>query len=182
MTIENPKHLTTRDMYDSEQDAIRAVTLAAYEEYAAVMPPPIWAGYRQMILTTLDEKGAVERIIAELDGAIVGSVLLYPPNGNTYPGMVDSIDWPEVRLLAVMPAMRGRGIGVALMEECKRRARHSGATVLGLHTTDMMQTAMRMYERMGFVRAPAYDLRPGRNMLVKAYHLSLADADGTNED
>ena len=161
MTRESPKHLTIRDMYDSERGAVRTITLAAYEEYAVVMPPPLWAGYRQMILTTLDEKGSVEHIIAELDGAIVGSVLLYPPNGNTYPGMVDnSIDWPEVRLLAVMPAMRGQGIGVALMEECKRRARRSGATVLGLHTTDMMQTAMRMYEHMGFARAPAYDLRP----------------------
>ena len=40
------------------------------------------------------------------------------------------------------------------MKECIRRARRLGAACLNLHTTDMMQVAMRMYERMGFVRAP----------------------------
>ncbi len=152
---------------------MRDVTLAAYEEYAEVMPPPIWAGYRKLLLATLNEEGPVERIVAVLDNVIVGSVLLYPANESSYPGMKDSIGWPEVRSLAVAPAMRGQGIGTALMEECERRARHAGATVLGLHTTDMMQTAMRMYERMGFVRVPELDFRPARNVLIKAYHRSL---------
>jgi len=35
--------------------------------------------------------------------------------------------YPEVRLLAVAPAARGKGIGEALMRECIRRARRSGA-------------------------------------------------------
>lgn len=173
MTIEKTNNLLIRDAYDSERDAIRDVTLAAYEEYAEVMPPPIWAGYRQLLLATLNEAGPVERIVAVLDNVIAGSVLLYPANESSYPGMKDSVGWPEVRSLAVAPAARGRGVGTALMEECERRARRNGATVLGLHTMDMMQTAMRMYERMGFVRVPELDFRPARNLLIKGYHRHL---------
>jgi GNAT superfamily N-acetyltransferase len=80
---------------------------------------------------------------------------------------------PEVRLLAVAPEARGQGIGTALMKECIRRARRLGAACLNLHTTDMMQVAMRMYERMGFVRAPELDFHPDPSITVKAYRLEL---------
>ena len=80
---------------------------------------------------------------------------------------------PEVRLLAVAPSSRGQGIGAALMEECVRRARASGASVLALHTTDMMQSALRLYERMGFVRSPELDLHPAPDLTVKGYRLNL---------
>ena len=43
------------------------------------------------------------------------------------------------------------------MQECMHRARHSGARALGLHTTDIVNAVMRLYERMGFKRAPELD-------------------------
>lgn len=61
------------------------------------------------------------------------------------------------------------------MQACVQRARRSGAVVLTLHTTDIMQTAMRLYERMGFVRAPELDFSPGEDIIVKGYRLNLAD-------
>jgi ribosomal protein S18 acetylase RimI-like enzyme len=59
------------------------------------------------------------------------------------------------------------------MQECIRRARLLGATCLNLHTTDMMQVAKGMYERMGFVRVPELDFHPDPNIVVKAYRLDL---------
>ena len=56
------------------------------------------------------------------------------------------------------------------------RARRSGALVLSLHTTDLMKTAMRMYARMGFVRAPELDFHPAPGLTVKGYRLDLAPA------
>jgi ribosomal protein S18 acetylase RimI-like enzyme len=61
------------------------------------------------------------------------------------------------------------------MDECVRRARAAGATELGLHTSRSMRVAMRMYERMGFVRAPEYDFQPPGAELVEAYRLTLDD-------
>jgi ribosomal protein S18 acetylase RimI-like enzyme len=51
-----------------------------------------------------------------------------------------------------------------------------GARELGLHTSASMRAAMRMYERMGFVRAPEYDFRPPGAELVEAYRLPLVPA------
>jgi len=165
-----------RDARPSDRQAIRDVTLAAYQEYAAHMPG-FWDGYRRNIIATLDDVGSAEQLVAEQDDGIVGTVLLYPPR-RMQVSRTDSIEmpWPEVRLLAVAPDGRGRGTGAALMQECVRRARKSGARVLGLHTTDLMQTAQRMYERMGFVRSPELDFHPAPGVTVKGYRLELGRA------
>jgi ribosomal protein S18 acetylase RimI-like enzyme len=75
--------------------------------------------------------------------------------------------------LAVAPAVRGHGVGAALMGECSRRARQSGATALTLHTADIMQAAMRLYERLGFQRAAELDFEPVPGATIKGYRLSL---------
>jgi GNAT superfamily N-acetyltransferase len=162
-----------RDMREDERDAVRHVTLAAYAEYAAIVPEPVWLGYRRQLLATLDDDRPVERIVAVRADRVVGSVLLFPPAANAYLSAPIRVDYPEARLLAVLPEARGQRIGVALMDECARRARHAGALALGLHTTDMMHTAMRMYERLGYVRTPAQDFTAGPGVLIKGYRLDL---------
>jgi hypothetical protein len=44
---------------------------------------------------------------------------------------------------------------------------------MALHTTQMMQVARAMYERMGFVRVPEFDFSPVPGFLVMAYRLTL---------
>src|SRR5436305_651743 len=158
-----------RDARDNEREAIEAVMLAAYEEYAAVTPQPFWEEYRRHIVMTLSKDESAERIVAECEGTIIGGVLFYPSLANVYAGVRVDADWPGVRLLAVVPEARKQGVGTALMGECEQRARRVGATVLGLHTTDMMQAAMRLYDRRGFVRTPELDFYPGEGVHVKGY-------------
>ena len=59
------------------------------------------------------------------------------------------------------------------MRECIRRARAGGASVLSLHTTDLMRVAKAMYERMGFVRAPELDFRPAPGVTIEGFRLDL---------
>jgi ribosomal protein S18 acetylase RimI-like enzyme len=162
-----------RDAHDHERAAIRELTLAAYAEYAAIMSPPAWAALQQVLHATLAMEEAVERIVAEQNGALVGSVLLYPPTAKAYGDALAGPGWPEIRLLAVSPAVRGRGVGAALIDECVQRAKRSGATALGLHTSESMRAAIRMYERMGFVRAPEYDFYTSGSELIAAYRRDL---------
>ncbi len=162
-----------RDARPEDGDNIRKVTLAAYEQYADVMPH--WKMYRQHLLATLEEQGPEARIVAERDGEIIGSGLLYPATANVYETETANTGWPEIRLLAVAPAERGQGVGKALLDECVRRARASGATTLGLHSEDIMEDAVRMYRRRGFVRAPETDFSPTETALVKGYRLSPHD-------
>ena len=165
---------TIRDARQADREMIQSVTLSAYEQYAAVMQEN-WKYYRGNILDTLANPNPAEQIVAETDHGIIGTVLLYPAGTQLHgpDGKLVSLEVPEVRLLAVTPSARGQGIGVALMQECIRRARQSGAASLGLHTTDMMGVAMRMYERMGFVRVTALDLRPAEGIVVKGYRIKL---------
>jgi len=158
----------------ADRDAIRAVTLAAYAQYEASLSPPFWEAYRRNILSTLAEAAPAEQIVAEDAGAVLGTVLLYPPHAALYTreGPPPSA-WPEVRLLAVSPDGRGRGIGEALMRECAVRARRAGAARLALHTTPMMAAALRLYTRMGFERVPELDFSPAPGFRVHGYALDL---------
>jgi len=177
--------LDVRDGRPDEHDRVRDLTLRAYAEYAAVMTPDAWAGLARAVRSTLDaesralrgEAGAApfpaERLVAEEDGALVGTALLYPPAADAYGGAAERTPWPELRLLAVAPEARGRGVGQALTDECVRRARAAGADSLGLHTSQSLAAAVRMYRRMGFVRAPEHDFRPEGAELVEAYRLPL---------
>jgi GNAT superfamily N-acetyltransferase len=167
--------VTIRDGRLDDRPAVEAVTLAAYEQYAAVLPPPLWSAYRQNIVATLAAAAPATLIVAAAAGAVMGSVLLQPAGSVlAAPGARETrLAAPEVRLLAVGPAGRGRGLGRRLMEECVRRSRAAGAPALTLHTTDMMRVALGLYERMGFARAVELDLAPTPGVVVKGYRLAL---------
>jgi GNAT superfamily N-acetyltransferase len=173
-----PGTIEIRDARPDERDALAALTLRAYAQYATIMAPEAWAGLDAAVRAALVSDAAVERIVArrvdaQRGDALVGGVHLFAPAADAYGGLTAGSRWPELRLLAVAPEARGLGVGEALVAECIRRARRAGAPVLGLHTSESMQTAMRMYERLGFVRAPEHDFRPPGAELVMAYTLNL---------
>lgn len=147
---ESPATLLVREARPDEKAVVVRVTVAAYEQYQAAMAPHRWAGYRHSMEATILQDDTAERFVAELDGRIVGSVLYYD-------APVSRFGKPYVRLLAVEPAARGMGVGTALMRACLERARRSGSPVLLLHTTQMMNVAVSMYQRMGFTRLPELD-------------------------
>ena len=174
--MKTTSRFSIRDARADERAAIRDLTLAAYAEYATIMTPTAWGALRQAVLAGLGAEGAVERIVAEQDGALLGSVMLYSPAANAYGNAVAAASWPELRLLAVAPAARGHGVGTALVKECMRRAQRAGAGALGLHTSESLRAAIRMYERLGFVRAPEGDFHPDGAELVMAYRVTLSDS------
>lgn len=167
--------LNIRQADDSDQTAIQELTLAAYQEYAANLAPQQWQEYRKNILDTLNEAQPEMQLVAELNGEIVGSVLIVPaePVMESSEGVIMQPGFPEVRLLAVTPAARGWGIGKALMQACIAQARAAGKSALTLHTSDLMKTAKRMYEQMGFKRDPEMDFYPTEDIVIKGYRLEL---------
>jgi len=168
--------LTLRDARPDDRAAIEQCTISAYEEYGAIMPE-LWVNYRHNILGTLADVRPAEQIVAERDGAILGTVLLFPA-GTAFEAPDDAKaapPAPEIRLLAVTPAARGSGAGKALMLECLRRAQQAGYSSVTLHTTNMMAVAMSMYERMGFVRSPELDFAPTPEFVIKGYRYTFSD-------
>jgi GNAT superfamily N-acetyltransferase len=162
-----------REALADERARIAELTLAAYGEYADSMEPAAWAALEQALRGSLADDVGVTRFVAELDGAIVGSAALYDPGVNAYGDLASRARWPEVRLVAVDPSARGRGVARALVLRCVRRARAAGAATLGLHTSRSMRSARRLYERLGFIRDPEHDFQPPGAELVEGYRLSL---------
>jgi ribosomal protein S18 acetylase RimI-like enzyme len=62
-----------------------------------------------------------------------------------------------IRMLAVDPAVGGRGIGRALTEACMARAQTEGRVGMTLFTLPTMGVAHRLYESLGFARDPDRD-------------------------
>jgi len=169
--------ITIRDARVEELDKISLLLKDAYLQYRELLPSEAWNYYVTDIMNVSGRMEESQLIVAEVDGHLAGAITLYLDGAS--PG---EQGWPEgwarLRLLAVHPRYRGRGIGRALMEECLRRCVRKGIRTVGLHTTEMMDLARRMYERMGFVRAPQYDFHPRPGVLVVAYKLDLGPADG----
>lgn len=169
----NMEKILIRDARESERDAIRDITEKAYVEYVEAMTESLRVEYCRRLLTTLETQGLVDRIVAEYGGNIVGSVLLYPSASSANERVIRNPGWAELRLLAVLPSARGRGVGAALVKECIRRARNYGAKTIGLHTKDEMHSAVHLYERLGFVRFHELDFSPATGVVIKGYYCSL---------
>jgi ribosomal protein S18 acetylase RimI-like enzyme len=161
-----------REARNDEFDAVAEVMVAAYEEYI----PPDSTGqllaYREEICDVRSRSAHATLIVAEDFARILGVVTYYPDGRHDARGGWPR-RWAAIRLLAVHPDARGRGVGRSLTAECIRRARAGGSVAVGLHTTEFMAVARAMYERMGFVRVPDLDFWPIPRIHVMAYRLNL---------
>ncbi|HUO91566.1 MAG TPA: GNAT family N-acetyltransferase [Rhizomicrobium sp.] len=99
--------------------------------------------------------------VAELDGAVVGSVAVTPQRGKVV----------ELKKLYVSPLARKRGLGEYLVKLAESEARSREAQMLILWTDTRFENAHRLYDRLGFVRAPeTRALNDGSNTIE--YHYS----------
>jgi len=89
------------------------------------------------------------------EGSIVGTVTVVPPE-SPFIELAKGGEY-ELRMLAVNPIERGRGIGASLTKAGLRLAIERGATGVVLSTMESMHAAHRLYERMGFTRRPDLD-------------------------
>jgi GNAT superfamily N-acetyltransferase len=168
---------------------LQRVLAAANESCRAALPDVSYDAYLEMVLA-LEERLDVAQILVAHDGdRLVGTVTFFPDAG------AEGWGWPAgvagIRSMGVDPAAQRRGAGSALLDECRRRAIASGASGIVLHTAHFLPAAMRLYERHGYVRHPAHDLRASDVMLLPdpaldytalAYRLDLSRPSISRED
>lgn len=163
-----------RNALNSELAFIREQRIQAYSEHARAVSPEHWEALRKAISSEADIQPGVELIVAESEGRIIGSVVLFPAKTDAYEGYVEELDYPEIRMLAVSPEARGKGAAAALISECIQRTKAKGFSAIGLHTGEFMKKAIALYERLGFERLPQYDFQPANDgVTVKAFRLLI---------
>jgi GNAT superfamily N-acetyltransferase len=173
--------ITVRRMRPEERDDVRALLTEAYLPYEKEMVPAVFARYLASVVD-VDEN----QTLVAVDGEILGSARLYLPGTApmTLRQPVEWIDpmpadWAWVRSVAVRPAARGTGVAPAIMAYVVGAVGDAEAVLL--HTMDFMPAAIRMYERLGYERAPEWDFQAGRAVArsasetfhAKAYRLVL---------
>lgn len=163
-----------RGMRPAERAAVRDLVRAAFAPYANDFPPALFPDYLADLLE-LDAGGRPATLVAVDDERIVGTARLYPAGGVDAVRLPDT--WAWVRAVAVVPDRRRDGVASALVAECERAAGAAGATAICLHTTTFMTVTHALCARLGFRRAPAWDLdggvhfgRPADDLRIVAYH------------
>ncbi|PBC96303.1 acetyltransferase (GNAT) family protein [Streptomyces sp. Ag82_O1-15] len=87
-----------------------------------------------------------------------------PPRRSSSPSTTTDLARPgeaEIRMLAVARESRGRAAGETLVRACVDHARATdGCVRVVLSSQRIMHAAHRIYERLGFTRAPDRDWNP----------------------
>lgn len=144
---------TVRPMRDDERDEVRALLTEVYLPYSTNMSPTMYQHYLAGVLA-IDDGG--DTVVAVADGTVIGTARFFPVGRVPVPLPPD---WAWVRAVGVHPSARGTGVGRALMAHCD--ANVGAASALALHTMDFMPAAVRLYERLGYDRAPEWDIVVG---------------------
>ena len=89
-------------------------------------------------------------LVAEVGGDVLGYVRLKAPTH-----LPENAHVVQVQGLAVHPAARRRGIAAALLAASEQHVRKRGKRKLSLRVLSTNRQAIRLYERLGFVREGA---------------------------
>jgi GNAT superfamily N-acetyltransferase len=168
-------NIKIRSASDHERLAIADLTTISYREFAGAYDPAYWSHYEASTRSTLLSENWGERIVAEYDGKIVGSVLLCPPYEKEVNGFLLRNPHPEFRLLAVLPEFRNLKVGGLLISACEELVLSRGCDIITLHTTPVMKTAKAMYERRQYLRYPQIDFEPAPGFQVLGYAKNLQE-------
>jgi GNAT superfamily N-acetyltransferase len=147
---------TVRPAVPADHPAIREVVVAAYSQYAGALPPEVFPRYLADLLDLDHHARHGTLLVAEVAGRVRGYGAFYPDSS------VQGLGWPRGwaggRGLAVHPAARGLGVAGVLIAACESLARRIGAPVFAFHTGSFMAGAIALYDRLGYHRAPDFDV------------------------
>lgn len=110
-----------------------------------------WEAVEQQVSVTRERAEAGDCFVAEIDGALVGTVTLRQPDQTA--GPTPWYERPDVAVVGqfgIDPAWQRFGIGGRMMETAERRAREMGAAKIALDTAEPATHLIAWYTRLGY--------------------------------
>jgi len=138
----NDSPLRLRRARAGDEIAISSVLLEAFREYLPQYTP---AGFAA---TTPSPSEVLQR----MEEGPVWVAMIEPDIVGTVSAVLRGERALYIRGMAVLPEARGLQIGNLLFELIEEHAKENGCTKLVLSTTPFLDRAIRLYERLGFVR------------------------------
>jgi ribosomal protein S18 acetylase RimI-like enzyme len=154
--------LTVRDLARDEHAALGQLLIRAYAGLAGFPSPSEQPEYYRMLANIAqfaDQPGSRVLVALTPRDELVGGVVYFSDmmaygSGGTATTVKNA---SGIRLLGVDPRFRGIGAGRVLTNACIELARQKGHSEVVLHTTQAMQAAWGLYEKLGFQRSPDLD-------------------------
>ena len=177
MAAGDPSLLVIRPVRPDEFEALGELTVAAYRGVSVRLANESSYHLQLRDVATRARTSCV-LVATTAAGELLGGVTYVSGPQDPYSEELSDGE-AGMRMLAVDPAVQGRGTGRALTQACLERARAAGRRRLVLHTGSWMPAAVHLYESMGFHRVPELDFAPvpGVNLVAYAFDLERKPAE-----
>lgn len=173
MTVMVTNQIIIDELVEDEKETVRRLLVESYQQYEhEYTNPHQWEDYLANIKASVDNPDVKKILIAKNNVNILGTLQLFESSEKAYQKPELQIFSPIIRLLAVHPQARGRGVAQELLKAGLHFAKSQGANKLYLHTGDKMQKAIRLYEWFGFKRDQTKEFM-NNDILVKCYRFDL---------
>lgn len=170
MTVAVPLTVTFRRAVPADFAEVRRITRDAYlraAHFAADHP-------YMSVLEDVEHRAEHAQVwVAEVAGKVAAAVTLTFA-GQPYSEVAQDGEL-EFRMLAVDPAHQGSGVGRAVVTRIVEHARQlPGINAISITSATFMEPAHRLYESLGFRRAPERDWYvPGEDVLLWVFRFEL---------
>ncbi|WP_285768791.1 GNAT family N-acetyltransferase [Peribacillus sp. SI8-4] len=165
--------IVINELIEEDREKVRRLLVESYQQYELeYSDPEAWKGYLKNIQSSVDNPHVDKVLVAKCQQDILGTLQLFQSSEKAYEKPELGIVSPIIRLLAVHPQSRGRGIAQELLKASVQYAKSQGASSLYLHSTDKMHKAIKLYEWFGFKRDQTKEFQ-NHDILVKCYRLDL---------
>jgi len=165
-TLPNGMNFMIREAGKDEFEALGRLMIEVYSRLEGFPSRDEQPGYYEMLANIggfTAKKDAQVLVAVSPEGGLAGGVVYFGDMAEYGSGGIATTvrHASGIRLLGVSNRYRGQGIGKALTLACIQRAKDRGHLQVVLHTTQAMQVAWGLYERMSFERSPDLDFMQG---------------------
>ena len=145
-------------------DSIEELTALLHRAYAELAAMGLrYSATHQSSEVTAARASEGECALAVLDGVVVGTITLVPPDRARGTAWYDRSDVATFGQFGVEPHLKRHGIGSALLEHVVARALALGARELACDTSERALHLIEYYARRGFRQVGFADWRPHTN-------------------
>lgn len=167
--------LSILETHPSDLPSVEEIAKEAYSQHKSKVSSQLWHDWINGVISSLRSgKGTI--IILRENENIVGTIQFYLDASQS-----ELDGWPKgsnsgcLRVFAVRPKDQDKGYGTVLINYCIKQAKDVGLSKLFLHTGHINESAVHIFEKIGFKRLPKFDFYPygQKDHVALAYELNL---------